>query len=1325
MQQPGAPPPGGYNPGMRPGMQPAGYIGGGMPMNSGPLKPGQAQGMGPPGTNPVGMYGPAPVTGAPPTVSGAPPPIGQQYAGQRLPGQSIGRGQYPGDVQRTGQPGGMMPPLSSNSMNSHPYGTGPPAMRGPPPGPQGPPPATVGHSFNSGMGPPPSSSGVPPSASSQVGPPPPSSAGGGFSKPSNSGPSSRYPLAAQNRFAPGSAATNSYANGGGINDPSSSSSFMSQRLPNTNLVSPSGGASPRGSIPPPGGQSPRQGPPGAGPRPMGAPQMGPPPPTGPPVIGSVQQDSRPGSVGIGAGDTSLNSSATPQSLTPGFGPGLAPPSIHKSPSTSSLGSLPRPRVEIMSPSPTLEMLNTPSPSGSGPPSARSSAAPSPIPSQQYDSLEGGVPYFPNSQGPPPAGEFPQHGQFGHPNTYTGPPSHASGQYLGPPPPGGHAPPAVSGPPPTGPPPMGGPPMGGPRMGGPPMGGPPTGPPTGPPMGPPTGPPTGQDISRAGGMTGRRQYPQQPGYMGTAPPQPNSGMAQPPTGMAPQPGSFQPSQVGSRGGPMNEVPNDAMKKESTTMNDINAGMNNLRLQETRPFNLLQERHIVQAKEFKPPKAKLHPDYQKLQVSPDVFRCTLNAIPESQSLLQKSRLPFGLIIHPFRDLSHLPVIQSSVIVRCRSCRTYINPFVAFIDNRRWRCNLCFRVNDLPEEFTFDPVTKTYGEPQRRPEIKSSTIEFIAPSEYMLRPPQPAVYLFLLDVSFSAVESGYLSVICQTLLEYMEKMPGDARTMIGFITFDSTLHFYSLPEGATRPQMMVVSDVDDVFLPCPSDLLVNVHESKELICELLNQLPAMFVDNKNTQTALGPALQAALKLMSATGGRVTIFQCTLPSVGVGALKSREDPNQRATAKSVPNLGPATDFYKRTALEYSGHQVAADLFVLGAQYMDIATLAGIAKFSGGCLNHYPAFHTIQNPIQAERLESDFRRYLTRKIGFEAVMRIRCTKGMSIHAFHGNFFVRSTDLLSLPNINPDAGFAMQVAIEDNLNSSSMACFQAALLYTSSKGERRIRVHTMCLPVANQLTDVIVSADAQAITGLLSRMAVDKCQTSNLGDARDALVNVCLDTLAAYRTTLASSHAMGALMCPPNLRLLPLYTLSLLKNMAFRLGTSTKLDSRVFAMEMFKCMPLFYIMLHVHPNLYPVHNLSDEGGLLINDQAIPQPGLIGLSSEYLSRDGAFLMDCGDAMYLFVGQTISPEFCQDVLDVPNFASIPEGMMELPELDNPTSDRMRTFISWLLEKRPYHAPLLVIRDDSKHRGLFLRNLIQDRTEGSMSYYEFIQHLQKEVK
>ena len=37
--------------------------------------------------------------------------------------------------------------------------------------------------------------------------------------------------------------------------------------------------------------------------------------------------------------------------------------------------------------------------------------------------------------------------------------------------------------------------------------------------------------------------------------------------------------------------------------------------------------------------------------------------------------------------------------------------------------------------------------------------------------------------------------------------------------------------------------------------------------------------------------------------------------------------------------------------------------------------------------------------------------------------------------------------------------------------FQAALLYTSSKGERRIRVHTLCLPTTASLQEVVQGAD--------------------------------------------------------------------------------------------------------------------------------------------------------------------------------------------------------------------------------------------------------------
>lgn len=42
----------------------------------------------------------------------------------------------------------------------------------------------------------------------------------------------------------------------------------------------------------------------------------------------------------------------------------------------------------------------------------------------------------------------------------------------------------------------------------------------------------------------------------------------------------------------------------------------------------------------------------------------------------------------------------------------------------------------------------------------------------------------------------------------------------------------------------------------------------------------------------------------------------------------------KVVQHLGPATDFYKKLALDCSGQQTAVDLFLLSSQYSDLASL-------------------------------------------------------------------------------------------------------------------------------------------------------------------------------------------------------------------------------------------------------------------------------------------------------------------------------------------------------------------------------------------------------
>lgn len=58
--------------------------------------------------------------------------------------------------------------------------------------------------------------------------------------------------------------------------------------------------------------------------------------------------------------------------------------------------------------------------------------------------------------------------------------------------------------------------------------------------------------------------------------------------------------------------------------------------------------------------------------------------------------------------------------------------------------------------------------------------------------------------------------------------------------------------------------------------------------------------------------------------------------------------------------------------------------------------------------------------------------------------------------------------------------------------------------------------------------------------AVDRSATASLSDARDAMTNAAIDSLASYRQSVLSIQQPG-LLAPACLRLFPLFILALLK----------------------------------------------------------------------------------------------------------------------------------------------------------------------------------------
>ncbi|KAL0295028.1 UNVERIFIED_CONTAM: protein transport protein Sec24-like [Sesamum calycinum] len=447
---------------------------------------------------------------------------------------------------------------------------------------------------------------------------------------------------------------------------------------------------------------------------------------------------------------------------------------------------------------------------------------------------------------------------------------------------------------------------------------------------------------------------------------------------------------------------------------------------------------------------------------------------------------------------------------SCRTYVNPYVSFTDNgRKWRCNICSLLNDVPSEyFAHMDATGRRVDLDQRPELTKGSVEFIAPAEYMVRPPMPPLYFFLIDVSISAVQSGMLEVMAQTIKSCLDSLPGSTRTQIGFITYDSTIHFYNMKSSLTQPQMMVVSDLDDIFVPLPDDLLVNLSESRSVVEAFLDSLPSMFQENMNVESAFGPALKAAFMVMSQLGGKLLIFQNTLPSLGVGRLRLHgDDIRVYGTDKEHMLRVPEDPFYKQMAADFTKYQIAVNVYAFSDKYTDIASLGTLAKYTGGQVYYYPSF---QSSIHKDKLRHELARDLTRETAWEAVMRIRCGKGVRFTSYHGNFMLRSTDLLALPAVDCDKAYAAQLSLEETLLTTQTVYFQVALL--------RIRVHTAAAPVVADLGEMYRLADTGAIISLFSRLAIEKTLSSKLEDARNAVQLRIVKALREYRNLYAVQH---------------------------------------------------------------------------------------------------------------------------------------------------------------------------------------------------------------
>jgi len=342
--------------------------------------------------------------------------------------------------------------------------------------------------------------------------------------------------------------------------------------------------------------------------------------------------------------------------------------------------------------------------------------------------------------------------------------------------------------------------------------------------------------------------------------------------------------------------------------------------------------------------------------------------------------------------------------------------------------------------------------------------------------------------------------------------------------------------------------------------------------------------------------------------------------------------------------------------------------------------------------------------------------------MRVRVSRGLRISAFHGHFFIRGTDLLALPNVDEDKTFAIEIAHEENALSNGTCCMQAALLYTTSCGERRIRVHTIQLPVTSGLTALYDAADVDACVNLLGRVAIDTAMSSTLVGGAEKLQNACLEALRAYRS-LCPQHAkqMQTLLLPETLKLLPLYSLALMKSTLFSSAADVRPDERSYLMYAFSTMPVTQATALVHPRLLRLHPPMQP----IAPPPTDLPPTLPLSASSLLTDGAFLLEDGVGLTLWVGQKVPTEFLQQAFGWPTLEGVDASALRLlPPDSTPLAGYIHGICDLLRAPRPGGWLALRVVKHGEGDGSLQRALVEDQTRQMMAYAEFLNHCHRFV-